>query len=49
MNKCVFYGLSPSLDLVLQQAGEDCKFWEMAGARGHSLLSAAAQVLSVVS
>lgn len=41
-NKCVFDGIAPSLSQVLKQAGEDYEVWAFAGAKGLSLLSAAA-------
>jgi hypothetical protein len=32
-NACVFYGVSPNSNAVLQQIQEDARLWEMAGAK----------------
>ena len=39
-NRCVFDGISPNLAAALRSAGEQRQFWEMAGARGKSSLTA---------
>jgi hypothetical protein len=32
-NACVFYGVSPNTNTVLQQIQEDARLWEMVGAK----------------
>uniref|UniRef100_A0A0A8ZUQ5 Uncharacterized protein n=1 Tax=Arundo donax TaxID=35708 RepID=A0A0A8ZUQ5_ARUDO len=39
-NRCVFDGATPSLAGALVLTGEERRLWEMAGARGLSLLTA---------
>jgi hypothetical protein len=41
-NRCVFYGLVPSVAAALLAAREEALLWTMAGARGLSLLQAIA-------
>ncbi|GJN31491.1 hypothetical protein PR202_gb19899 [Eleusine coracana subsp. coracana] len=38
-NDCVFNGASPNLAAALVMAGEETRFWNMAGAKGLSLLT----------
>lgn len=38
-NDCVFNGASPSLATALVMAGDDTQMWNMAGAKGFSLLT----------
>ncbi|GJN12165.1 hypothetical protein PR202_ga30420 [Eleusine coracana subsp. coracana] len=38
-NACVFNGASPNLAAALVMAGEETRFWNMAGAKGLSLLT----------
>ncbi|TVU48050.1 hypothetical protein EJB05_07672, partial [Eragrostis curvula] len=38
-NDCVFNGVSPSLSTVLVMAGDEIRMWNMAGAKGLSLLT----------
>jgi hypothetical protein len=48
-NRCVFDNLAPNLAVVLRLTGDECRMWEMAGAKGLVLLSAISQILSAPS
>jgi hypothetical protein len=39
-NRCVFYGIVPSLGAALTLAGEERRLWSLAGAKGLSSLTA---------
>jgi hypothetical protein len=39
-NRAIFYGGSPSLPLIMEQAREERRSWEIAGAKGLSFLAA---------
>ena len=41
-NLCVFYGVTPSLSLIMVLVRDELKFWGLAGARGISYLIALA-------
>ncbi|WVZ76088.1 hypothetical protein U9M48_024090, partial [Paspalum notatum var. saurae] len=47
-NKCVFDGSAPSVAAALVIAGEECRLWALAGARGLSLLTDPLSPLSCV-